>query len=224
MSSVAFIAIEGPDGAGTTSHAAYVCDQLQTAGLRVMKTCEPTTSTMGKNIRAMFTGSDPMPDPRTMALLFSADRMNHCSNIQRLIDEDEVDVVVTDRYLLSTYVYQSFMIEKHTRQPRESAAHWISSLNEFTLEPDLLIILDVAAADAESRLATRDRDQFERITDLKEHTLKEYKNVPSNYPSHYPGIGKRVVHVDSTQDKLAAQLATLTHVQDAITEKARLCR
>lgn len=216
MSSIAFIAIEGPDGAGTTSHVDHVCKELQASGLRVMKTCEPTTSTMGKAIRAMFTGNDPMPDPRTMALLFSADRANHCANIQRLADGGDVDVVITDRYVLSTYVYQSFLIEKHTGQPRESAARWIGDINKYALEPDLLVILDVDAGTADSRVEKRGRDQFESITDLQQHTLREYSSVPSNYPSHYPGIGKRVVHVDSALPKTEAQLQTLLEVRGLI--------
>jgi dTMP kinase len=129
------IAIEGIDGAGSSTQAKMLVDALLASGYRAVATKEPNPDGhIEAAIRCLLReeGAQPSLD----ALLFAADRVEH---VERFIKPwlSEKKVVVTDRYLESTLAYQS----AQGLDPR-----WILSINRGAVKPDLTVILDIDPA------------------------------------------------------------------------------
>src|SRR5665213_3456608 len=128
-----FIAFEGIDGSGKSTQVKLLAERLEKAGLKVHTTFEPTESPMGKLIRDVF-NHRMEADHRTIAALFVADRLNHLLNktngILKMLDEGYT--VITDRYYLSSYAYQSPYMD----------LDWVIAANSLSadlLRPDLNI-------------------------------------------------------------------------------------
>jgi thymidylate kinase len=111
-----------------------------------------------------------------MTLLFQADREQHCQEIAKL---RETHVVVCDRFMLSTLVYQPLqglietgrmtyenIDEMLKSREIQSRIDWVSSLNEHLLKswPTETFLLDVSVEEAIRR-------KGEKKTDLFEHRL-----------------------------------------------------
>jgi dTMP kinase len=140
---MAFIVVEGLDGAGTTTQCDLLAAALRQRGLVVHQTREPTDGPIGRLIRCFLTGSLTL-DPATVALLFAADRVEHLRNDVRPALATG-SVVISDRYVLSSLAYQSIDV------PIE----WVASLNQRATPPDLTVFLDVPPEVCAARLARR---------------------------------------------------------------------
>ena len=126
-----FIALEGIDGSGTTTHARLLGKWLTNKGLEVVQTQEPTNYRIGRLLRDIL--QDASVPPAVDALLFAADRVDHTIHrIQPSLDQGKV--VITDRYIESSVAYQST-----SGLDRE----WVLALNQFALQPNLTILLDI---------------------------------------------------------------------------------
>ncbi|GAG91248.1 unnamed protein product [marine sediment metagenome] len=106
-----FIALEGGDAAGTTTHSHLLKGFLESKGFRVFLTQEPSQSKIGILIRE-FLKNKEIP-PTTDALLFAADRDFHYKDeIKNKLEEGYI--VISDRYIESSIVYQSVQSDKIT--------------------------------------------------------------------------------------------------------------
>lgn len=123
-----FIVLEGPDGSGTTTHAALLAHRLSEAGEDVLLTQEPTEGPIGAFIRAQLQiGSIPMD---ALQMLFSADRAWHVAEtILPALESGKT--VVSDRYILSTIVYG---------QALGLQVDWLENMNNKFIQPDTQII------------------------------------------------------------------------------------
>ena len=167
-----FIVLEGIDGCGKSTQAKMLADWLEKNGQKTVLTAEPTKGRIGQYIREVLGGKEKV-DPRTLALLFSADRCEHLgSEVMPAISAG--NAVVCERYCHSTVAYQS-------AQGVDRA--WLLELNRFALKPDLTIFLDVPPKDAMERKVGRE------IFEEKEFLGKVYKE--------YQGF-KDVTHVDGS--------------------------
>lgn len=144
-----FIVLEGIDGSGTTTGTRLLAKELNRRGIPTVSTYEPTDGAVGEFIRRVLR-HEIVPLPwETMALLFAADRMQHVKEIRSFLDAGRT--VVSDRYVLSSLIYQSA-----TASVSEDFAWlWIKALNERAIEPDLTIVLHVAATTAKTRREER---------------------------------------------------------------------
>ncbi len=154
MSKGKFIVFEGLDGAGTTTQARLVTDWLRDKGLAAHLTHEPSDGPAGLLIRLALTGrllgrsgnKSGKLDERTLALFFAADRMDHLqSTILPCLDEGMH--VISDRYYLSSFAYQSL----------EVALDWVRQLNRFCLKPDVTFLLDVPVSVCRARIEAERR-------------------------------------------------------------------
>lgn len=138
------MAIEGIDGAGTSSQAARLTQRLNVLGHRTHLTAEPSDGPVGRLIRQLLGQVDSPPDPGAMALLFAADRLDH---LQREIRPALAagTHVVSDRYLLSSLAYQSL----------ENPLEWVETINKRAPAPDLTLLIAVEAEVAETRRTLR---------------------------------------------------------------------
>ena len=146
-----FIALEGIDGSGTSTHSQLLKGFLESKGLKVHLTMEPTESNIGKLVRKYL--KDKNIPPTTDALLFAADRDFHYNNeIKNMLDKGRI--VISDRYLESSIVYQSVQSDK-------ISVDWVKEINKFVGFPDITIILDVDPKVALARKENEDLEKFE---------------------------------------------------------------
>ncbi len=140
------IALEGIDGAGLSTQSAALVDRLKSSGVEAVLTKEPTEGAVGRLIRDVLSGRVAIPPP-SLALLFAADRMDHVESvISPALDRGEV--VVTDRYLLSSLAYQGL----------DLPTGWVEEINRFAPRPDLWIVLDADPEVALRRIRSRGGD------------------------------------------------------------------
>lgn len=155
-----FVAVEGLDGAGTTTQVERVADALAEVTRRsVVETAEPTDGPVGELIRAHLGGEiDVGPD--TLAMLFAADRLEHCREIGDRLAAG--DVVVTDRYALSSYAYQAV--------DADADLDWLRTINRAARTPDVTVFVDVPPEECVDRLDADERgeERFERLDTLED--------------------------------------------------------
>jgi dTMP kinase len=139
-----FIALEGIDGSGTTSQVEALAARLQARGHRVTSTHEPSGGSIGRLVRERLGRGAPPLDPAAMALAFAADRVDHVRTcIEPALARG--DVVLTDRYLVSSWVYQAL----------ECDGAWIREINRHAPWPDQTFVLDLPVDVALARVHAR---------------------------------------------------------------------
>ena len=134
---------EGGEGSGKSTQAA-----LLAARLGAVLTREPGGTEIGRRIRSLVL--DPSVgsalDVRAEALLMAADRAQHVAEVIRPALDSGVDVV-SDRFTGSTLAYQGY-----ARGLPVSELAGLSSWATGGLEPDVVILLDVPASVAATRM------------------------------------------------------------------------
>ena len=137
------IVFEGGEGSGKSTQAA-----LLAARLGAVLTREPGGTEIGRRIRSLVL--DPSVgsalDVRAEALLMAADRAQHVAEVIRPALDSGVDVV-SDRFTGSTLAYQGY-----ARGLPVSELAGLSSWATGGLEPDVVILLDVPASVAATRM------------------------------------------------------------------------
>jgi dTMP kinase len=135
------IVLEGIDGAGTSTQVARLGRYY---GARIHATHEPSDGPVGMEIRKILRGEHAPFDPGALALLFAADRRDHLAREIEPALARGVHVV-TDRYLISSLVYQGRFIDpEHVR-----------IINNGVRAADLTLLLEVPVDVASGRRTTR---------------------------------------------------------------------
>ncbi|WP_437781833.1 dTMP kinase [Sorangium sp. So ce1097] len=187
-----FIVFEGIDGAGTSTQAERYAEHLRAARRMVRVTREPSSGPVGSLLRLMLTHRVSLPSARqaeVMALLFSADRLDHLgAEIEPLLRDGYV--VISDRYDLSSLAYQSTTAAGGSGE-RGYILQWIRELNRHALRPDVTVVIDVAPETAERRRRARGgaEELFEQ-TELQARLAEAYRRAEELVP------GDRVIHID----------------------------
>lgn len=180
-----FIVIEGIDGSGKTTQAALLAQRL--SGMYpdtgVILEREPSRGNTGWLIRQILMKQLPDPGPEAMALLFAADRIEHCQGIKEHLDQWKI--VVCDRYELSTYTYQVATREERDGETPWQFRLWLHQINRHILVPDFTIVLDCNAQSAAKRRAHRaQRAELFEVTDLQEKLCNAYRQASELVPQH----------------------------------------
>lgn len=149
-----FIVLEGGDGSGKSTQVAMLAADLRAWGFDVVVTREPGGTPLGTAVRALVLDGDAV-DPRAEALLMAADRAQHVGEV--VLPALAVGKwVVSDRHVPSSLVYQGVV--------RGLGVDEIEALSRFAtggLEPDLVLLLDLADGAAEQRRSGH-ADRLER--------------------------------------------------------------
>jgi dTMP kinase len=148
-----FISICGVEGAGKTTQIRHIAGFLKSTGLQFVMTREPGGTEIGMKIRRILL--DPKNrdlTPKAELFLYAADRIQH---IEQLILPalNKGKIVVTDRFVDSTTVYQGYA--------RGIDLKLIEQINDLVLDglkPDLTILLDLPPVIGLSRV--RNQLQF----------------------------------------------------------------
>lgn len=179
MASGKFITLEGIDGAGKSTHIAFVADLLRARGLRVVTTREPGGTELGESLRAMLLHQKMHLE--TEALLMFASRREH---LAQLIEPALAcgDWVISDRFTDATFAYQG--------GGRHLALDKLDVLEQWVhphLQPDLTLLFDVPLEVARARLdAGRAPDRFEQEqTDFFTATRAGYLRRAQQFPQRF---------------------------------------
>ncbi|HEV8325677.1 MAG TPA: dTMP kinase [Myxococcota bacterium] len=193
-----FVAVEGIDGAGTTTLSRRLVDALAARGEKACWTCEPTDGPVGKLLRQVLKGTDARgggPSPATMALLFAADRMDHLAGtIAPALAEGAW--VVSDRYYHSTLAYQGVGED----------FDWIRALHRGARAPDVTLLLDVTVQTAVERRradAARSAPELFDAPGTQAAVAERYRALPARL------AGERIIVLDGARDADAVLLAAL---------------
>ena len=170
---IMFIAFEGLDGSGSSTQAKLLAEKLQSQGKEVLLTKEPTEDTpLGKKLREALQHKWEAT-PEELQILFSADRAEHLKDvIQPALDAGKV--VITDRYVLSTYAYGMLNVPLHT----------LKDLNQKFPAPDVTFLLKLSPEECLGRIMSRGNDVelFEKVPTLKK-VWKNYEAVRGEHPN-----------------------------------------
>ena len=199
MADGALIVVEGIDGSGTTTQARLLVDWLSGAGRRAHLTREPSDGPVGRLIREILHGAHAPVDGATMALLFAADRSDHLAR-EVLPALGAGTHVVTDRYYHSSLAYQAL----------EADREWVEELNRRARRPDLTLLLDVPAQEAERRRrsAGRPEERYDRL-EAQERIAENYRRLGGRLPGEDYRVLDGSRAVDVVQDDLRQAVAPL---------------
>jgi dTMP kinase len=192
MASGKFITFEGIDGAGKSTHLAFVADLLRECGKQVVVTREPGGTALGEALRNILLHEKMHLE--TEALLMFAARREHIAQVIAPALE-RGDCVISDRFTDATFAYQG--------GGRKLGLGKLAALEQWVhphLQPDLTLLFDVPLEVARARLdATRTLDKFEQEkADFFAATRAEYLRRAAQFPARF-----RII--DSTQTIEAIQ-------------------
>jgi len=153
-----FITLEGIDGAGKSTHHAWLAEHIAARGHAVVATREPGGTPFGEKLRALLLREPMTRDSE--ALLMFASRREHLETVIRPALA-RGDWVLCDRFTDATYAYQGGGHGVPLARIRE-LEHWIDD----DTRPDRTFLFDVTPGVSRGRLdraqtAGRDLDRFE---------------------------------------------------------------
>jgi dTMP kinase len=166
--SPAFIAFEGIDGSGKTTQARLLFERLHSIGIPIVLTREPSDGPYGQTIRQYLFEQKELSDQEWFEL-FHQDRLDHIQNIVQPALDQGIHVI-TDRYYLSSAVYQS------------DSSWSVDRIIEFSErrlpQPSLCILVDVDPRVAATRTTLRgSRDSFEQAEEKQSIYREKYLTV-----------------------------------------------
>jgi dTMP kinase len=150
-----FITVEGLDGAGKTTHLAFVRNALERRGVPVRATREPGGTPFGEALREMMLHPQHALHPESETLLMFAARCEHLDKVIRPALEAGT-WVLCDRFTDATFAYQACGSGVEW-QKVEALERWVHE----GLQPDLTLYFDVDPTTARSRLGAANADRFE---------------------------------------------------------------
>ena len=188
-----FATLEGIDGSGKTTVAGKVADALESAGISVARTTEPTHTWRGEAVKWAI---ERDVDPISETFLFLADREAHGREIRAWLAAGTL--VLSDRYADSTYAYQGARMAAK----RPDAVAWLHEISgPYVVTPHVTYFLAVPPEIALARIRGRSkRVRFEEASFLAA--------VDGNYREL--ARDPRFVTVDGTRDveAVAAEITT----------------
>ncbi len=200
MSTPLYIALEGLEGCGKSTHTKRLGEHLNAVITR-----EPGGTRIGALLRAILADPENVDlDRRTEALLMAADRAQHMAEvIKPALDRGQH--VVSDRSIYSTLAYQGY--------GRQLGTEALLSISTWALNdrlPDLVIYIDVPTDVLNARLAKRDLDRFEREgADFFARIAEGFRELRASDPDRW-------IIIDGTVPKDDVEAAIRTQVNDRL--------
>lgn len=204
-----FITLEGLDGAGKSTHLAWLVARLQSRGLAVVQTREPGGTPLGEKLRALLL-TEPMHLETEALLMFAARREHLAQVIEPALARG--DWVVCDRFTDASFAYQG--------GGRGLALGKLSSLEQWVqgddgeglrVQPDLTLLFDVPTDLARRRILRMERalDRFEQEREeFFERVRAEYLRRAGNSCGRIHIIDA-IGTIDEIQQSLQEIIATI---------------
>lgn len=145
-----FITLEGIDGCGKSTQLAMLSDALRALGHRIIVTREPGGTTIGERIRELLSSdATDSIQPATELLMIVGARAQHVAEVIRPAVEAG-RIIISDRYTDSSVAFQGY-----GRGLDLATIDNVNLLATGGLTPDLTILFDLDAKEAQARLDAR---------------------------------------------------------------------
>jgi dTMP kinase len=191
-----FVTFEGPEACGKSSAIETVSGYLKNLWVSVLSTRQPGGTPLGVDIRTTILKKESNLTDRAEFFLFQADRAQHIHEVIRPA-LTEKDVVICDRYALSSVVYQVM-----GRGLPESEALPAVDLAIGGLIPDLTVVLMVDVELGMKRLKIRGHEN--RIDlEAKSFHLKVHQAYHDLFDSHW---AKNWLMIDTTPLEMSLEV------------------
>lgn len=158
LSAGCFVVVEGLDGSGGTTQLQLLAEawRRREPTREIQTTREPSDGPVGRLIRAQLAGGEV--GDGVLPYLFAADRRDHLDRVV-LPAMARGAAVLSDRYALSSFAYQSGAM----------GLAEVRRVNAAFPAPTLTILLDLAPEDCLARIERRGapRDRFETLDRLR---------------------------------------------------------
>lgn len=198
-----FWVMEGGDGAGKSTQIRLLAEFLREKGLAVTVCREPGSTKLGEEIRDILLNRASLTIHRmSELLLFMAARAQVTNEVIRpALARGEV--VLADRFVLSSIVYQGYAGGLDIEQLRA-----IGHIATGGLEPDGTLILDLSVAAAKARRNTPP-DRLESEADsFHERVRRGFLSEAARNPDK--------IHVISAEQPVEMLQQTIRHLTEAI--------
>jgi len=190
-----FITFEGIDGAGKSTHIAFVAELLRAAGKTVVVTREPGGTPLGEKLRELLL-QETMHLETEALLMFAARREHLAQVIEPALARG--DWIISDRFTDASFAYQG--------GGRKLPVEKLNALEQWVhphLQPDLTLLFDVPLAVARTRLdATRTLDKFEQEKDVFFEAVRQgYLQRAAHFPQRF-----RIIDSTKSVSEVRAEL------------------
>lgn len=184
-----FITLEGGEGSGKSTAINGIKNYYESLGRNVVLTREPGGIKIAEEIRNIILDiNNTAMTKETETLLYAAARMQHLS--EKVIPAlEKGDVVICDRYIDSSFVYQGFA--------RGVGLERVKDANIFALDhmPDVTFFLDVTPEVGLKRI--QGRGKLDRL-DLE--SMEFHNGVYNGYLKLCDMFSDRIVKINGEQE------------------------
>ena len=185
-----FVVLEGGDATGKSTQLDRLAARVRETGVEVVTTFEPGATPLGAKLRTLLLHDDGPVDPVAEALLMAADRAEHVAEVLRPALARGA-WVVCDRFVPSSLAYQGV-----GRGLGVAEIEQLNALATAGIEPDLVIVLDLAPEAARRRMGAK-RDRLEGEDDAFALAVHEaYRDLAQ-------ARGWALVNADGTPDEVS---------------------
>lgn len=204
-----FITLEGTDGSGKTTQINMLSDYFSQRGYRVVCTREPGGTPIGEKIREIIIDKNNKEMTNvTEALLYAAARAQLVSQVIEPVLKDG-GVVISDRFLDSSLVYQGFA--------RGMGENFIRNINRAavnSLEPDITFLLKLKPEDSIAR-----KSKQAELDRLEAEKANFHQRVFDGYVSLARKNKDRIKVIDALKSPEDIHTEMLRHIESFIKER-----
>ncbi|MEN8144303.1 MAG: dTMP kinase [Gemmatimonadota bacterium] len=195
-----FLVLEGVEGSGKSSQQALLSRRMEGLGIPHLSVREPGGTPAGEGARAIVLDRNLSMTPETELLLYLAARAEFVRSVVRPALE-RGEIVLADRYELSTFAYQGI--------GRGLGLERVRELNNFAtggLRPDATFLLVLDSGVGKSR-QLGEADRLERESEVFHRTVAQaYDSLADTEPNVTRIAGDEPVQ--SVQEALWKELVT----------------
>jgi len=205
-----FIAFEGGENCGKSTVSKFLVKKLNEMGFPTVWTREPggTKCPVSEKIRKIIIDPKNKICDTSEALLFSASRAQHIKKLILPCLKEGINIV-SDRFVLSSYVYQGI--------GRKLGIPIVKIINDIAckgLEPDITFILDLDVKKGEERTPEKEKDRIEMVKgSFHEDIRKGYLQLAKKDP--------KVIIIDAEESEKKVCEKILRHTLRIIKQKRR---
>jgi dTMP kinase len=187
-----FITFEGGEGVGKTTQINLLKSYLLNINYKVVCSREPGGTIEGEQVRKLLvSGSSKIWDPMSEALMFNASRRQHINKII-LPSLDKGNIVLCDRFIDSTIVYQGY-----AGSIEQSILKDLHKKFCYNLYPDLTFFLDLDASLGLKR--TRKRSDYKEENRFENFGLDYHNKISKGFNNLANNNKERMITIDASQ-------------------------
>ena len=187
-----FITFEGGEGVGKTTQINLLKSYLLNFNYKVVCSREPGGTIEGEQVRKLLvSGSSKTWDPMSEALMFNASRRQHINKII-LPSLDKGNIVLCDRFIDSTIVYQGY-----AGSIEQSILKDLHKKFCYNLYPDLTFFLNLDASLGIKR--TRKRSDYKQENRFENFGLDYHNKISKGFNNLAIHNKERIITIDASE-------------------------